>query len=223
MLSDTSRKYIVKTIEKVKYEENEPFSKFLVKFRKSRGWTQSEIANKIGITRVTYSKYETGKIGRIPISIIIKFRDTFIDILTEEELKMIDNYISLTETHQNQFVNNIKVNLGLIVRSVRERNNITLRKMGNQLGISRTSINNVELGVCGLSDNSLFHFYTHYQGLLTTEEKGKIYDYFINKYPEMIHGEVKNLIIDNHLLSALIASNMELSKESTNAVTYRKK
>ena len=36
------------------------FHKYLTVFRKQRGYTQAELANKLGISRSTYANYESG-------------------------------------------------------------------------------------------------------------------------------------------------------------------
>ena len=42
------------------YNGSSFFSENLIKLRKSRGFTQQQVASKLGIDRTTYTKYETG-------------------------------------------------------------------------------------------------------------------------------------------------------------------
>ena len=42
------------------YNGSSFFSENLIKLRKNKGFTQQQVASKLGIDRTTYTKYETG-------------------------------------------------------------------------------------------------------------------------------------------------------------------
>jgi len=44
--------------------------------REDHDWKQGEVAEKIGVTQTTYSKYELGKIN-IPVDMLIKLADLY--------------------------------------------------------------------------------------------------------------------------------------------------
>jgi len=67
-------------------EDVEPINKAIAKVRKKRGLTQAELAEKVGITRVLVSAYESGRV-RLFDEMIIRFAKA-LKVSTDELLGM---------------------------------------------------------------------------------------------------------------------------------------
>lgn len=67
----------------------------LKEIRIHRGYTQKEIAEAIGIHRVIYSRYETGKVD--PRATIIQKLSEFYDLSADYIMRTIDRQYSLSD------------------------------------------------------------------------------------------------------------------------------
>ena len=112
------------------YNGSSFFSDNLIKLRKSKGFTQQQVASELGIDRTTYTKYETGvsepgfemliRLSQLldvsldelfggpvtePLSVAVS--DSGSDDLSKDELELIAAYRGMNEEEKRRFMENL--------------------------------------------------------------------------------------------------------------------
>ena len=130
----------------------------LKELRKNRGWSQLDVANKIGVGRTTYLKYETGE--NKPVRKIRELAELFgvsydylldneangkrlEEHLSEDEIKLVRNYRWLDDDGKNIILNVIGRFIGM-----------TLLKPNKFSIVKKNSENGNNYGVVGGDFNS---------------------------------------------------------------------
>ncbi|HEM9532901.1 TPA: helix-turn-helix transcriptional regulator [Streptococcus agalactiae] len=107
--------------------------------RKKRGFTQQEVADKIGINRGSYSNWENGK--REPtLDNIIKLAN-ILDVTVDYLLGRSDNFsntIVLSKNNMKSFSKRLK--------ELRLEKNQTQRQLADELGVNRVNVTRWEKG-----------------------------------------------------------------------------
>ena len=94
---------------------NLSFGERLKQLRKSRGFTQEDISNIIGISKAAYSRYEQDKtISLYALESLADFYDMTVDALLDRKKMTTDDKVNLllagrTETNKNHIYNCIKM------------------------------------------------------------------------------------------------------------------
>ena len=94
---------------------NLSFGERLKQLRKSRGFTQEDISNIIGISKAAYSRYEQDKtISLYALESLADFYDMTVDALLDRKKMTTDDKVNLllagrTESNKNHIYNCIKM------------------------------------------------------------------------------------------------------------------
>ena len=119
----------------------EKFHEKLKVLRKKKGLTQQQIANEIGVNRVSYSNWENGK--REPnfenLSMLACIFDVSIDFLLSENLEISkEAYLKLKEEKKNLFFVRLK--------ELRLKKGLTQTELGEKVGVKQNTFTNWENG-----------------------------------------------------------------------------
>lgn len=118
------------------------------RYRKLKGLTQKELANKVGLSIVTIQKYETGK--REPKNIIIK------NIADALNISSVDLYkenkdINFEESIKYKNIETISMdtNIDLIamIKKFREESGITYKDLAKKIGVSKSVLEDIVYGI----------------------------------------------------------------------------
>lgn len=117
------------------------FNQKLQDLREDNDLLQKDIASAIGISRRTYSSWETGNkiIPLKHLNTICNYYDVSMDYvmgLSKEKKKY--------NIQKIIFLN--KLEIGLKIKTIRKNNNLTLRKLANELNTTSSTISAYETG-----------------------------------------------------------------------------
>lgn len=116
------------------------------KYRKLKGLTQEELANKIMMSKVAIQKYETGKREprNLTISDIAKALDiSVVDLYREEKELTVEDVVQAKE------IETLDENTDLIkiIKKYKEETGITYVKLAENIGIAKSTLEDIVYGI----------------------------------------------------------------------------
>lgn len=155
------------------------------KYRKLKGLTQEELANKIMMSKVAIQKYETGKREprNLTVSDIAKALDISVVDLYREE-----NKVTLKDIIQAKEIESLDENTDLIkiIKKYKEETGITYVKLAENIGIAKSTLEDIVYGIRPGKDST----------------RQAIYDYIMkNNYENKIINLYRKRINVNRILA----------------------
>lgn len=129
------------------------------KYRKLKGLTQEELANKIMMSKVAIQKYETGKREprNLTVSDIAKALDISVVDLYREDKESIEDIIQAKEIE----LMDSRTNLAKIIKDYKEELGISYVKLAEKIGVAKSTLEDIAYGVRPGKDSTREKIYNY--------------------------------------------------------------
>ena len=129
------------------------------KYRKLKGLTQEELANKIMMSKVAIQKYETGKREprNLTVSDIAKALDISVVDLYREDKESIEDIIQAKEIE----LMDSRTNLAKIIKDYKEELGISYVKLAEKIGVAKSTLEDIAYGIRPGKDSTREKIYNY--------------------------------------------------------------
>ena len=129
------------------------------KYRKLKGLTQEELANKIMMSKVAIQKYETGKREprNLTVSDIAKALDISVVDLYREDKESIEYIIQAKEIEPMDS----RTNLAKIIKDYKEELGISYVKLAKKIGVAKSTLEDIAYGIRPGKDSTREKIYNY--------------------------------------------------------------
>lgn len=155
------------------------------RYRKIKGLTQEQLANKIGMSKVAIQKYETEK--REPKNIIVsdiaKALNVSVVDLYKEDVESIEDIVQAKEIEQID----VNTDLAKIIRNYRDKSGISYTRLADKIGVSKKTIEDIVYGIRPGKDSTREKIYNY---IVTNDYRNRI----VNLYSKERRDDIKRIV-----------------------------